>query len=178
MAYDEYWILACVQKAKEGFGTNCKKFSGSVTVEILRSALLSLGIPVSTRDVFIKGVPIEVDLLIPTRVATPDYGLMYHPGDVLAVLEVKNYGAFGEDTLKRVHRSFELIRAANPQIYCAYVTLAERRGYKWAATADNLSADVFTLFWHNGSSRNGGFESTGDWSNLVNRLKSLTGLRG
>ncbi|HWP02656.1 MAG TPA: hypothetical protein VNL96_04305 [Gemmatimonadaceae bacterium] len=128
----------------------------------------------STRDVFISSVPIEVDLLIPNRVATPDYGLVYHPGDVLAALEVKNSGAFGEGTLKTVRRSFELIRAANPQIYCAYVTLAERKGYKWAATADNLSADVFTLFWHNGSSRDRRFEPTGDWSNLVNRLKSLT----
>ena len=48
-----------------GFGVKCSKFTGALTIEVLRLHLKRNGIPVSRRDVFIKGVGIEVDLIIP-----------------------------------------------------------------------------------------------------------------
>lgn len=171
---DEHKLLDSVGQARQAFGTKCSKFVGSVTVELLRAALLDMGIKLSLRDVFIHGIPVEVDLLLPTPAATSDYGLVYQPEDVLAAFEVKNAGAFGESTLSAVRRSFDLIRAVNPRIYCAYVTLAEREGYKWAATKKNIGADVFTLFWHNGSMTARHYKSSGDWSRLMDELKRLT----
>ena len=173
MVRDEHELLAGVQEDKEAFGVKCNKLTGAVTVELLRSALLDLGVAVSPRDVFIRGVPIEVDLLLPTRDGILSHGLVYEPEDVLAAFEVKYTGSFGEKALTNIRRSFTRIRAANPRIHCAYVTLAERKRYKWAATADNLGADAFTLFWHNGSSIARRYDPTGDWSRLVDKLKSL-----
>ena len=173
MARDEHELLERIEEAKHAFGCKCSKLAGSVTVEVLRLVLRGLGITLSTRDVFIRGVPVEVDLLLPTRAAKPQHGLVYQPTDVLAAFEVKNSGSFGDDTLNSVRRSFQLIRAANPRVYCAYVTLAERKGYKWAATTDNLGAEVFTLFWHNGSSASRRYEPTGHWEKFVGKLKSL-----
>jgi len=40
-------------------------------VEVIRQALLDDGIPVSSRDVFIRGIPIEFDLIVPRHDASP-----------------------------------------------------------------------------------------------------------
>jgi hypothetical protein len=162
-------LLKSVNEARQAFGPKCMKLAGSLTVEVIRAAFEQLGIAVSVRDVFIRGVPVEIDLLVPRPVATPKCGLIYEPLDVLAAFEVKNAGAF-PGTVEAVRKSFELIRSANPRIYCAYVTLAERKGYKWAATTENLGADVYTLFWHNGSIKHRSYEKTSDWDRLTKKL--------
>jgi hypothetical protein len=174
---DENQLRELVESGKQAFGCKCSKFAGALTVELLRSTLQERGFRASARDVFIRGVSVEVDLLLPTRLARPEQELVYQPTEVMAALEIKNSGAFGEGSLKSVRRSFQLILAANPRIYCAYITLAERKGYRWAATASSVGADVFTLFWHNGSNISPRYELTGDWARFVRKLKSLdTGL--
>ena len=173
---NERQFLECVQEARQAFGAKCMKLAGSLTVEVIRQAFTDLGIALSGRDVFIQGVPVEIDLLVPRPMVRPKHGLIYEPSDVLAVLEVKNSGAF-PGAVASVRKSFELIRSANPRIYCAYVTLAERRGYKWAATPENLKADVYTLFWHNGSIKHRLYDKTEDWELLTRRLKGLVGNR-
>ncbi|MGA2268030.1 MAG: hypothetical protein ABSH44_06120 [Bryobacteraceae bacterium] len=166
---NEHQLLDFVNEARQAFGPKCMKLAGSLTVEVMRSALADLGIHVSARDVFIQGVPVELDILLPRPMATPKYGLVYEPSDVLAAFEVKNSGAF-PGAVDSIRKSFRLIRSVNPRIYCAYVTLAERRNYKWAATRDNLGEDVYTLFWHNGSTKNRRYDSTEDWDKLTRRL--------
>lgn len=163
-------ILLAVQATKRSFGVKCSKMSGAVTVEIIRAALAACALRVSPRDVYVSGVPVEFDLLIPKHRASPMHGVIYHPREVLAVLEIKNSGSFGEGTLAAVRHSFELVRRANRRIYCAYVTLAERKGFKWAATKENIGADAYTLFWLTGSEARRTYEATGDWDRLANTL--------
>jgi len=167
-----------VSNAKNSFGVKCAKFAGALTVEIIKHHLENHGIYVSPRDVFIKGIPIEIDLLIPKKGITPEYGILYEPQDVLAVLEVKNYGAFGEATVNRIKSNFHRIHRINKKLYCAYVTLMERKGYKWAITSDNVNFPSYTLFWHSGSGKNFKIESSGDWKKLlddINRMQSEPG---
>lgn len=160
-------------QAKTDFAVKCSKLAGSLTVESLRRALEDEGIHLSARDVFIHGVPVEIDLLMPRPGAVPRSGLVYEPCDVLAALEVKNSGAYGAQTLESIRRAFGLIRAANPRILCVYVTLSERMGYRWAATDKNLGARAFTLFWHDGSRKGPSYRPSGDWSRLVAELVGL-----
>jgi len=88
----------------------------------------------------------------------------------LAALEIKIYGAFGEATRQRVRRMFRAITAANPRIFCACVTLLERKGYKWAVSEASLGFPAFTLFFHRGSGWRG-IEATGDWGRLLEELQ-------
>jgi hypothetical protein len=168
----EHDLLTHVQKARDAFGPKCMKLAGSVAVEVIRLALSGLGITLSARDVFIQGVPVEIDLVVPRTMAAPGHGLIYEPSDVIAAFEIKNSGAF-PGAVASIRRSFELIRSANPHIYCGYITLAERRNYKWAATEQNLGADVYTLFWHNGSLKHRRYDPTGDWDRLTGKLNDL-----
>lgn len=171
MARDQE-LLDCIVEAKRTFGKKCPKYAGACTVEALRAALGAAGLPVSARDVFIRGVPFEIDLLIPRAEAVEVDKLVYDANDVLVALEVKNSGSFGESTLKNVRCCFERIRAESSNIACLYVTVAELRNYRWAATAENLDADVYTLFLHN-SARRRKYEATGHWELLLARIRDV-----
>jgi hypothetical protein len=50
---------------------DCRKFQGHVAVEIMKEALAAEGIATSARDVFIAGLPVEWDLLVPREGAEP-----------------------------------------------------------------------------------------------------------
>jgi len=170
---DDVTLLDQINRAKEDFGIKCSKHAGAITVEFIRLALSEHGISASPRDVFIKGVPIEIDLLIPRADTSPENGILYRPEDVLIALEIKNSGAFGEGTIRRTKKIFMTIRQHNEQIGCFYVTLAEREGYKWAITNDNLGFPAYTLFWHSGSSKNRRYEPSGDWQRLIYDISSV-----
>jgi hypothetical protein len=58
-----------------------------LTVELIRDELKRAGLRISARDVFIKNVPVEIDLLIPKAEAKPEHGILYNPEDVLVVFE-------------------------------------------------------------------------------------------
>lgn len=165
-------ILETVSNAKRDFG-KCAKFAGAVTVEIIKQALEEAGILTSPRDVFIKGLPVEIDLLVPKKRAEPEYGLLYEPQDVLVVLEIKNYGSFGEKTINGIKENFQRIQQLNKVIYCAYLTLAERKGYKWAISEQNIGFGAYTLFWHSRSGKNFTIEPTGDWKKLLNKISKI-----
>jgi hypothetical protein len=170
---DEHDIHRQFEDIKKDFGERCKKLSGSVTVELIRDALSKMGMKVSPRDVFIQGVPLEIDFLLTTPGAQSKVNLIYEPKDVLAAFEVKTLGCFGEGSIKSIKNNFELIKAVNRGIYCAYVSLAERKGYKWAATDDNIGSHTFTLFWHDGSVNNRSYKQSGDWNRLIDELNKL-----
>jgi len=166
-------IFETIVHAKKNFGIRCSKFAGTVTVEIIKRALEKSGIRTSSRDVFIKGVPIEIDLLVPRTGAVADYDIVYEPQDVLIVLEIKSAGAFGESTIKSVKKRFQRIREINQKIYCAYVTLAERIGYRWAISEEKTGFPSYTLFWHSGSGGNFTIESKGDWHKLLEDMSKV-----
>jgi hypothetical protein len=119
--------------------------------------------------IFIKGVPLELDLLIPHANAKPEYGLVYRPEDVIAALEIKTRGCYGEVALKAIRHAFDLIRKANRRVGCAYVTLTELNPYKWAVTEENLGYKAFTFAWHTREHmKPGKWPSTpGEWQKLI-----------
>lgn len=166
-------IFETISNAKKDFGIKCAKFAGTVTVEVIKLALEKHGILTSPRDVFIKGLPIEIDLLISTREAVPEHSILYEPQDVLLVLEIKNYGSFGESTISSIKKNFQRIRQLNKEICCAYITLVERKGYKWAISRENTGFPSYTLFWHHGSGRNFKIELTGDWKKLLDDINKI-----
>jgi hypothetical protein len=172
---DEHALLERVNAAKREFGARCKKYVGAVTVELIKRALQENGINTSPCDVFIKGLPIEIDLLIPKAGIEPENGILYRPEDVLVVLEIKHYGAYGEEAVRRIRENFQAIQRCNKEIRCLYITLSERRGYKWAVTEDEdslgyLGHPAFILFWRSGSGKKEKWESPGDWQRLVDTI--------
>ena len=165
-------ILKQISDEKNNFGT-CAKFAGAVTVEIIKNSLENHGISTSPRDVFIKGIPIEIDLLIPKRGVLPKHGILYEPQDVLVVLEIKNRGSFGQTTIDNIKRNFRKIHKENKKIYCAYLTLSERKGFRDAVTRENAGCDSYTLFWHSGSGKNFKNDPTDDWQKLLEKLNEI-----
>jgi len=170
---NEHELLELVNAAKKNFGAKCSKHSGAASVELIRHALKKHGIETSSRDVFIKNVPVEIDFLISKPGIVPEYGLLYQPNDVLVAFEIKNAGSFGQLTIENTKQCFSLIKASNPKILCAYVTIAERRSYKWAVHEENLGSPAYTLFWHSGSGLKLRHEPSGDWQRLINDLRKL-----
>jgi len=161
-------VIARARELKTGFGVKCSKFAGAVSVEILRAALASEGIPTSPRDVFVQGVPLEIDLVIPRPGEEPTLGVLYRAAQVAAALEVKTSGSFGDATIQKVRADFGRLREAH--IKCAYVTLEERRGYRWALSSEDIGHPCFTLGWHRAAA--GPFEVTEDWEKLLEFLRA------
>jgi hypothetical protein len=167
-----------IEAEKNAFGTKCHKFAGALTIECMRRAFGQHGIATSPRDVFIDGIPIEIDLMVPRRAACPRYGIVYNPEDVLAVLEIKTFGAFGKNTSQRVRACFDEIQGRHPNIWCAYATLMERESYKYKVTNESINGrkghrEAYTLFWHSASLSNREYTATRDWTSLVNELQNL-----
>jgi len=161
-------IYEMVLNARKYFGVKCNKFVGAVMVEAVKRGLEENGILISPQNVFIKGLPIEIDLLMPKKDVVPKYSILYEPQDVLAALEIRSYGTFGEKAVNSVKKQFEQIKQLNKKIYCAYVTLGERKDYKWVVTEKNIGCPAFTLFWHTDWEEN--LECTGDWEKLLKVL--------
>jgi hypothetical protein len=76
---------------------------------------------------------------------------------------VKKSGSFGQPTLEKLQHGFSLYREAG--ICCAYVTLEERRGYRWAASPQQIGGSCFALGWHR--TTDGPIEPTEDWGRLL-----------
>jgi hypothetical protein len=80
-------VVTLTWNSCEAFG-KCGKFAGAATVEIIKKALANEALPASVRDVFIQGLPVEWDLVVPRPSAQPSLnGLLYEPGDVACALE-------------------------------------------------------------------------------------------
>lgn len=164
-------ILAEVVRQKRTLGIKCKKFSGSITAEVMRSHLREHGFSLSPRDVFIRGVDAELDLLVLAPTARPAYQLLYDPAHVTAVLEIKNHGSFGQQTIDTTRRVFDKVKAVAPGALCLYVTLREREGYKHAVTPENLGYPAFTMFLHKGSAKKAETWRTGQWESFIEQLQ-------
>jgi hypothetical protein len=170
----EHELLELINSAKQSFGSKCSKYAGAICAELIKQSLSLHGISTSARDVFIEGVPIEIDLLIPHNGVVPKNGVLYRADDVLVVLEIKNSGVFDKETLPRIRQNFELIQSKNQNIVCVYVTIAELKGYRYAATSDNIGFAAYTLFLHNHSPSNRKYEATGQWAKMLEDLRNIT----
>jgi hypothetical protein len=143
------------------FGT-CGKFAGAATVEIMKQALAEEGIATSVRDVFVQGLPFEVDLVVPRLGADPLLnGLLYQSMQVACALEIKLSGLHSKEDVPFLTRKFE--RAKTLGVHCAYVTFGERQSYRDKATEENLRSPCFTLTWHTAKA----LTDTGDWPRLL-----------
>jgi len=166
---DEQAILKRRNEAWEHCG-KCAKYVGALTVEVIRHALKDNGIPVSGRDVFIRGIPIEFDLLVP-RLGTPCPAdeILYEPGDVIAVLEIKASGLFDHNSKKRIEDCRKEVLRANPNIFYGYVTLSERKGFH----EKNFREDdwAYPLFWYKQLNGQQPYESTELWEKLLSELR-------
>jgi|HubBroStandDraft_4_1064222.scaffolds.fasta_scaffold26582_6 hypothetical protein len=159
-------IVRQVRDASEGFQVTCRKFAGAVTAELMKTFLADEGISTSARDVYIRGVPLEIDLIVPRRGRKPTFGLVYEPRQVAAALEIKKNGSFGEPTLSTIKSNFNRLRALN--VKCAYVAIEERETYCWRATRKNIGGfPCFTLCWHKGET----LIETQDWARLLAFLR-------
>ena len=156
-------VTACVAACELA---DCNKFEGHLAVEILKQALADEGIASSARDVFVNGVPVEWDLLVPRIGASPSFnGLLYEPAQAKIAIEVKLSGVCGgAKTVDGVRKNFELAKAAGMR--CAYVALCDRQHQ--AATTEKLGWPAFNLTWSLGHERR---EDSGDWPRLLEFLR-------
>jgi hypothetical protein len=157
-------VTACVAACELA---DCNKFEGHLAVEILKQALADEGIAASARDVFIKGVPVEWDLLVPRVEAAPLFnGLLYEPAQANVAIEVKLSGLCGSKAkaLSTIRGNFKLAQAAGVQ--CVYVAFCESQS--GCATDENLGFPCFNLTWsHKPKPR----EDSGDWPRLLRFLR-------
>jgi hypothetical protein len=160
-------IVRQSRNASKGFELKSRKFSGAMTAELMKKVLADEEIPTSARDVFIRGIPMEIDLIVPHRGEQPSLGLLYEPRQVAAALEIKKMGSFGDKTLQTIRKNFKQLREL--KVACAYVTLEERKSYRYAASAENLGFPCFTLAWH--KAMDGPLEDTQDWERLLTFLR-------
>jgi len=125
---------------------DCNKFEGHLAVEILRQALADEGIAASARDVFIQGVPVEWDLLVPRVGASPSFnGLLYEPTEAKVAIEVKLSGLCGTKAtaLSTIRGKFEHAQAAG--VHCVYIAFCDRQS--GCATDESLGFPCFNLTW-------------------------------
>lgn len=125
------------------------KLTGALATEVIRRHLLDAGVPVSPRDVYMRGNPTEFDTLIVRPSARPECGIVYDPLDVAAALEVKFSGVYSQDVPAALKALFERIRAKHPHIQCVYVTVCENPRFKFRITTERLGFPAFTLYWVN-----------------------------
>ncbi len=170
----EQELFSLLKQGKQSLGVQSKKFTGALVIEILRRAFEERGIEASRPNVYLKGLPFEVDLIIPRRGANLEFEILYSPADVLAVLEIKTSGLFSKEDSPRIGSVFRDIQSMNPSIFCAYVTMSERQSYKYKATEEKLGFPVYTLAWHHGPDEDRKYETTGDFSRLVSKLASIS----
>jgi hypothetical protein len=153
------------------------KFIGALMVELIRAEFIRNGIEISPRDVFIENIPFECDLLILNKQITPSHGIIYTPGDVKAVIEIKTRGNFGEQAGRRLLDTFDLISAKYQHIQCIYLTLYERENYKYRLVPEKWKYSVVELF----STQNdpdiafehGTLQPTGEWEKFIKKWQVI-----
>lgn len=159
-------LLDNLKSAEKLLGFSSRQFSGAVVVSLLRDVLKGLGIASSEKDVFLKGVPIEVDFLAVKDGSSPCHGVLWNPEDVLAAFEIKKSGVICETGRSKINSDFSRIRTYHPNIRLFYVTFSETRD----KVGDiKRSDDSFTFFIRRGKK----FSSTGDFGRFCEVVTTL-----
>jgi hypothetical protein len=153
----------------EGQASLRTRLTCALAVEVVRKHLLQEGFPVSERDVFIRGLTPEIDLLLPSKSAKAEHNLVYEPKDVRAVLEIKYSGVYNQQVIPRLQECFDTIKSKCPDAYFACVVIHEREGFRYAAKTEDLGYPVYTLHWWSGDRKNA--RDTGEWETLIKDLR-------
>lgn len=127
------------------------KFTGALTIEIIRNHLIQVGLPVSSRDIYIRGYSSEFDLAVVKDNVEPVYGILYEPEDVAAIIEIKYSGVYSKDVPETVKRLFDGVRRRNTHIVCVYLSVCENPFFKYRIMSNTLGHPAFTLCWVNRS---------------------------
>jgi len=93
-----------------------REFIGALTTELIRTELLKQRFNVSNSDVFIEGIPNELDLLIVQAGKNLKEKIFYSPDDILVVFEIKFRGAYGEKQKNSIKEIFDNIKRKNENI--------------------------------------------------------------
>lgn len=147
------------------------KLTGAIAIEVIRSRLLEVGVPVSSRDVFIAGDATEFDLLVVRKEANPIYGIVYDPADVAAIVEIKFSGIYSQEGATNLRELFDRIRAKHPHIACVYLTICERRNYQHRISSESLGSQAFTLNWWRNYKREE-VDEEDSWVSVVSCLRT------
>ena len=170
-------IVRQARKASRDFqltSGKSRKFSGAMTAELMKSALENEGIPASARDVFIRGLPFEIDLIVPYPGEKPTFGLLYEPQQVAVALEIKKTGSFGGQGLQTIRELFGQLRCL--KVACAYVSLEDRKNYRHRPTYKNLGRhQCYTLAWHDDT--DGPFKDTRHWERFLAFIRMRMSVR-
>jgi hypothetical protein len=127
------------------------KFTGALTVEIVRNRLIGIGLPVSSRDIYIRGHSSEFDLAVVRDNANPKYGILYEPADVAAIIEVKYSGVYSKEVPETIKRLFDEVHEGHPHIVCVYLSVSENPSFNYRIMSNTLGHPAFTLYWVNRS---------------------------
>ena len=153
-------------------GRKYAKSVGVVTTPVIRQHLMAHGFSVSERDVFIRGLPLEIDLLVTTPNAKPAHGVIYDPSDVLVALEIERSGASSTTAAHMKDACLSICGLVGAVVPCAYVTLQERTGHKHhPKECDEFQ--VFCLFWHTGERDRSKPNISEDWGRLLDWLGDI-----
>lgn len=159
-------ILKSLKSSEKALGFPSRQFSGAVCVSLLKELLSEKGIATSEKDVFIKDVPIEFDLLIVKPNSKPLHGLLWNPEDVIAALEVKKSGTISEEGTAKTNSDFGRLRTYHPHIKLFFVTFSEIRS---KVATIKRSDESFTFFIR----RNGKYSATGDYERFLSVISEL-----
>ena len=168
----ELKLLNKVMKFREEM--RATKFIGALTIELLRKELIKEGFNISNRDVFIRGIPYELDLIILKKGEKAQENLLYDPNQVLAVLEIKFRGIYSKKGVENIRRVFDSIKKINKEIKCIYLTISENTNYKYYPDEQKLGDFSFLLLERKTNLERaiekGRLHITGDWDKLVKIL--------
>ncbi len=148
-----------------------RKATGALAVEVIRKHLLKAKIPISPRDVYIKGNPTEIDILVPRPGVRPYLGVIYNPEDVIAVLEIKYSGVYSQDSSRNIADTFRALKALNQHMKCVYLTVCENKDLSYRVTSKKLGFQAFTLCWVNSTRTN--VKPADEWQAVVDYLGAL-----
>jgi len=165
----ELKLLNKIMKFREEM--RATKFIGALTTELLRKELIREGFNVSNRDVFIRGIPYELDLVILKKRARAQENLLYDSNQVLAVLEIKFRGIYSRDGVENIKRVFSSIKKVNKKIKCIYLTVSENTNYKYYPDEQKLGDFSFLLLERKTNLERAiekrKLRITGDWNKLL-----------
>ena len=163
---NEISLLKKLQILESELGFKNKQFSGACAVELIKEVLRESGFNVSSRDVFVKDVPIEIDFLIYKDNTKSELGLLFKPEDVLAIFEMKKSGIITDEGKIKVGSDFSRMKTYHPNIKRFYITFSENPSL---ISDIKKSDESFTFFIR----RNGKYSSTGDYDRFIKSLEFL-----
>lgn len=159
-------------------GKLSKKFTGAITIELLKKELIKRGFNVSDRDVYIKGSKSEFDLLILKEKERSKENLLYDPDQVVAAFEIKFSGTYSIGDINNIKETFNLLKRINPKIKCVYLTVSEL-GSRYKYYHEERSLGDFNCYLFERDTdlekavKKNNLKCTGDWNKLIKFLNEL-----